>query len=586
MKLLFIISIFLLEISFLLLPKTKEKISLLDSIIYSLGLLYAYQTLEVYLTGLLNIGNILLYSIINITISLILIIFLCKRKQIQKYTITKKELLLKSIILLIGIILVLIRFNGFNSLSYSSDDSSIHYKAAQSFQQTKKYLNKNTYPKQLYDYDKMMPISYINGGFFLYIVSNIPSYKAFFLYDGFCFILYGLLFSITISKLLQKKEKNNILYNIMMTTIYMIGYPFNNLLYGFCYLGLGVMITNLLFITYIENNLNKNILYNLIITNILTFSLFFSYYIFVPPIYLATGLFYLYQKKKNLITTKETLLYITITLIIPFIIGFKHFFYNIGENTKVIATVIKYGGSCYKNITPIYILIISILGFIYYLYKKKKITPNKFLNINSIIFTIYTTTFLILYLLKKSDIYYFYKLFYIEYLIWIIIISITFYQKRKIIYITTIIILLITTIIYYKPDETFQLQRLNIYFYNAGSLNKKYIRYNKEELKILEKATTLNKICHNKDTFIMTGNQYKNAWFYAITDKKPTISIDNTDKGRWILYEPNISLSWWDNLKYECIVYYYENNHIDIPKDRYITLYKNKEGIILKKKEE
>ena len=123
MKLLFIISIFLLEISFLLLPKTKEKISLLDSIIYSLGLLYAYQTLEVYLTGLLNIGNILLYSIINITISLILIIFLCKRKQIQKYTITKKELLLKSIILLIGIILVLIRFNGFNSLSYSSDDS-------------------------------------------------------------------------------------------------------------------------------------------------------------------------------------------------------------------------------------------------------------------------------------------------------------------------------------------------------------------------------------------------------------------------------------------------------------------------------
>ena len=75
MKLLYLTSIILLIISSLILKKNNKKNNIINSIIYFICFLFSYQTLIVYISGLFNLGDSLLYySLINILVSLLLII--------------------------------------------------------------------------------------------------------------------------------------------------------------------------------------------------------------------------------------------------------------------------------------------------------------------------------------------------------------------------------------------------------------------------------------------------------------------------------------------------------------------------------
>ena len=247
---LYVLSIMCLFISFLMYPKTNKNLSIILGIVYSLGMLFCYNTLVVYLNHLLHItGSFLLFTIINFVVATILTLGIWKKKKIQKYVFNKKELVIVLCIMIILFLIGYVRFRGFTSISYESGDSGIHYRHALRFSEELSFLDEVNSKDLVYgDFREVMPISYVNAGILLNIFSNFKSYKVFFGYDIFCLVLGSLMFFSTVFQLLKEK-KHKYLYSFMITLVYTLAYPLNSFLFGFCYLGIGIIVVNLLYFT-------------------------------------------------------------------------------------------------------------------------------------------------------------------------------------------------------------------------------------------------------------------------------------------------------------------------------------------------
>ena len=82
----------------------------------------------------------------------------------------------------------------------------------------------------------------------------------------------------------------------------------------------------------------------------------------------------------------------------------------------------------------------------------------------------------------------------------------------------------------------------------------------------------------------MLGNAQKKVWFYSITDYIPNPNyISGIYQSLW-KYGVN-DLSSFDMLDdYNCLIYYYEDEDVEIDKDIYNILYENNAGLIIEKK--
>ena len=592
MSFIYLISIILLITSFLLIKKTSKKENVINSIIYTICFIYPYQVLIVYISGLFNLGGSLLYySIINILISLLLLIPTIKNKKIQSYYLQKKEIFLYLILIFIIFTTIFIRFRGFTALTYLSDDSAIHYRMANHFQRELKYLTKTNSKDLMYtDFSSAIPVSYVNGGFFLKLFESFKTYKAFIIYDMLCLILSSILLLSTLIKIYHKKG-NDYIPILIVSVLYSLSFPLNNLLFGFCYLGIGIMVTNLIFITVkeIEPNLKKNIKLNLILLFILNLGLFFSYYLFVPNVYLALGIYYIILYKHKKIDFNTLLKYGIITLIIPFAIGFFHFIIPsfIHKKSKFFKPLTTYG-FIYDSIFLLY-LFIFFAAYLCYKAYKKKLKPNNYLSLNIYIISVYCAIFITLLILQISKLYYFYKLFYLFSLFIAIYLPQIFIKKRKVLYtlIPFIIVLILLPPICGKSEIAKEITRTNIYSYNSHEIFNSDIRYTKDELKILEQAKKYRSSCTLNNEFPIITNNHKKYWFYSITNAIATTNFKKEDTR--YLDKKNISFSYWNYGKHPCLVYFYEKDNfykkeLKLNKDNYEVLYKNKSGVILKKK--
>ena len=197
MNIFYILSVIVLLCSFILYRKNNNKLCLWSSIIYSIGLLFCYNTLIVYILHVIGIsGSLLMYSIINCGVSLLLILInLIRHKKIQKFSYDKKKLI---VILCLGIVVFLIgsyKLRGIDAISFESADSAVHYKHALTFSDSLSLLDKENSKDIVFkNFDRTMPISYINCGFLFNIFSNVTSYKVFLYYNVMFLVLGALIF--------------------------------------------------------------------------------------------------------------------------------------------------------------------------------------------------------------------------------------------------------------------------------------------------------------------------------------------------------------------------------------------------------
>lgn len=588
----YVVSVLLLLLSFLVLKKYDKKVSIVREFIYSICLFLCYNNVIVFIVSYLGLdGSLMLYSFINILISLILIFITFKNKEMQKYKIDKKEVLLVACFACFFSLVSYYKSNGESKINYLvNSDPAVHYRSAVVFSKELVLLDKeNSYDIVFKNFNSLMPMSYINGGLFIDVFDNMQSYKAFMLYDGLCYILCSLLFFVTLLDIFYKRERKIYLYLLLVGLLYSLAFPLNSFLYGFCYLGLGVMAINLLLLTMFKfrNQLEEKIWEKLIIIFIVTFSIFCSYYLFVPSIYLSLGIYYIILYRKKQIGLREMFLYGGVTLVLPFAIGFCHFFVPFFMEGNTISGVIGLTGACYDNITPIILFLVFTMYLIIKTYRNE--LECNYLNLSIVIHTIYIAIFLLLYCLKISQLYYLYKLFFVYWLYVVIYVGKMFLNNKKWLFVVGVFIFglaIISKLLVNSKNMSF-LVEIDIYNYNIlnysldGTLNN-------DELEIAEESIKYKDICEYNNTFLMIGSWHKNYWYYAVTGSVP-VMFDKEENISGAMLSNNFNLSLFDYLpEYKCVVYY-NRGHDNLEyrdKDKYDVLYENNGGAILKRSDE
>lgn len=136
-------------------------------------------------------------------------------------------------------------------------------------------------------FPQMMPMAYVNVGIlfkaFAPFIQEINLYKIFLLFDSIVFCFSALLFYYIIKNKIENRWHT--VFAFFITVIYLLGYPLNNLLNGFYYLGIGCLVIN--GILYYMLNIDCDNQMKILIRFLLNTGIIFSYSLFAPVIYLA-----------------------------------------------------------------------------------------------------------------------------------------------------------------------------------------------------------------------------------------------------------------------------------------------------------
>ena len=355
----------------------------------------------------------------------------------------------------------------------------------------------------------------------------------------------------------------------------MIGYPLNSVQSGYSYLtiGLNEVLAILITIDMIKENDTKYI-WNLLILGLLNFGLFFSYYFFVPVIYMAIVIWMLgnSKQKKEKILNEKNILYIVIALVIPSLYGIYYFILtSFIQNADIPFTKAGTDGDIYINYGTNFIILIPLL-IIYCIKNIKKNDIYVLISIITIIFGV------LMYILKINEIiseYYFMKVFYFA---WIFAWIVNFKQ----IILFPIDIILKICIVFFVLAIPFNRAAMDIYFTNA--INTTYITgitHDQKEIVKYYKQNLINEE-ENVEIYAYETSAGEATWMYSLL-KNPYFMISLV-----LDFPAGDVWEWIENGQKEyCIVLNFEDKEelLENNKDKIKVLYENSTCIILQKVE-
>lgn len=557
MNILYITSVAILFILIMLLPRKKEKSNFIKTLIIITICFFAYNTFICYILNFVNMPITLLsLSIINIFISIIALINILRKKNIQKYEIKKRDVIACLALFIMVLVCICINFRGLTRIRYISMDSVQHYKAAREFSENTTLFNKAT--ENSSTSSSHMPMGYVNVGIlfkvFKPLVGVVSLYKIYILFEATIYFLAGIMFYYCIEKLC--KTKHQIIIGILFSIVYLIGYPLNSLISGFHYLLIGILYFTA--ILYFMKELiipeKINFLYSIVILSLLNIGLIFSYALFCPPIYLAEFAYFIYKYRKDK-NKKHLILFIIITLVLTGLMGCDIILY---QRLKAMGeTGIKLEGWIYKNDWSNIILFMPFT--IYYIAKiaKKENIFEKSLLIFFIIF------FVLLAIGNKIGIcssYYFYKN---SYILWMLILytalkAIICLANKKnickdiiniftIFYISLLIISILSKNTYIKTegktDENMS-TIMEIFTLNLTNMKVDSSFMSKQEIEAIKEADILiESKWKEKDLILVLPNPTQALWVKALT------GYEDTDNSNIVQY-----INKWNNNEYKYLI--------------------------------
>lgn len=327
MQIIYILSLLILTISFILVKKTDKKQNILSFFCITIGTLFCYNTFIAYILTFFTIPVTLLsLSIINLIFTAIFTFVILRKKQIQTYEINKIDLLYIS---LLGIAVLVVSYLNFGfpfNIKYETGDPSVHYLMSEMFAENDSLLIEDT--DEVYGkFTTSKNVSYVNSGLIMKCLQGVI--EPFYNYNIFIafgiFVLFMTAFSMyaTISRFAVDKKTRFLAF--VVSLIYTMGYPLNSFLFGFEYLSMGILLICLVFdvVNYFKNK-ELSIPFIIGILALLNFGVFSAYFMFVPFLYPALWIYFCidsYEKYKRIFTKKNLTLLVT-TLLIPFFLGF------------------------------------------------------------------------------------------------------------------------------------------------------------------------------------------------------------------------------------------------------------------------
>lgn len=504
------ISILIIGILFLIVRKSDRKIDIIPQICITFLCTLAYQTLECIFLSAVNISiNLYTLLLINIIVIILLIIGI-KKNGVQSFKIDKKDILVAGIFIIIVSAIGYYDFGKIENIKYYTTDASIHYIAAKEFYQNDKLLYKTEGTETA---TQMMPVAYVNVGLTFKalepIIGEMNFYKVFIIFDILIFLTSALTFYFIIKN--KANNKIQILLAIVITIIYLLGYPLNNLLSGFYYLGVGCLSINAILYVLGQKEYKRRLVLSLLNTAIIL-----SYSLFAPVVYISIFIYdgFITYKKYKKILNREFIIDTLITLIVPGLIGTIYMLSPNIETVKYIAVE----GYIYKSLL---INILFFIPFVFYFFIQK--IKNKELDYKTVYITTLIVYALILYIGTKAKLvsqYYFYKN---AYILWAIII-ICFYEglidftekyksKRYIVYIYLIVYVLLGAV-------SIVLNRHTLSIYDIYENNRYLItcteNLNSKEIEMLKYMYDNNILSKTENNTLFIEDFMGEAWIRAI----------------------------------------------------------------------
>lgn len=544
----YVASIILLQAIFLAIKKTDKKINLFMSIGISIVLIMCFNSFICYCLTFFNIScSFINLTLINIILAVILfIVNKIKKVGFQKYEINKMDIFSTFVIFIVTIVITFANFGFPFNIKYESSDPSCHYLTSLKFMKEEKLLS-NSQDDLYGNFTCRKFASYVNSGLLMKCfdgkINYIDNYIIFIAFGIFILFLTGYLLYFILEHF-AKDDKSKILA-LIVSILCIIGYPLNSLLFGFEYMSLSfTVILAIIEIIYLisKDSINKK-WYNIILF-LLNFGLFCSYFMFVPFVYPAEWIYLCiisYKKDKKIIT-KSNIFTLTLTLLIPFFLGFIYHLapsiYQVliknnaleGDVLKTSKNIIDSGfntdGYIYTDLYSNFILLLPLSLYIVI----RKFKENKFISLLFIFNIIFIIILLIGRAFDRVSYYYLSKNYFT---LWITMFILNFralmyiHEKHKMtpfaltgIYIAILVLYLIFVPTKLKNENINSHENLltvmDIYGVNKYIIFNKQPEITNEEIELIKKAID---IIPEKSEFVLVTNSKAIAWSYPLTGK-------------------------------------------------------------------
>ena len=472
-------------------------------------------------------------------------------------------------------------------------DAAAHFDAAEEFYHKEALLLK--------DGKYMMPGAYSNSGILFKVlapwIGEMNLYHVFICFDIVILLLNGMLMY-CILKTKAKTKLGSIVAGIV-AVVYLLGYPLNSMLFGYSYLSVGIaIICAIVLVMQAFQEQQIPSWSNMIVLFLLCTQVFFSYYLFVPAVYGALGIYYIFYfgKKNKKIWNKDMIKYSLITLVIPMLIGLSYHIFPqmVSFVPTQVVTGMKDEGYIYRNMITNMLLLLPFA--IYYLYRHEKEKKSSFITTFAIVFVNYAV--IVYFAMTKGIIstYFFYKLHFILWLIlWVLFYkgSLAIAEKGKkgkgmvVTYMSVYVILLIFSLLtsnvkINKSSDTHEkiTDVMDIYGINKTLIFRTGIDFDTDEIDIL-KQVKQNGISLKDNNTLILANQRQEFWIWAILKYK---------------YKENLyyattkqDVEKWNNKTYEYLIYFkdsytYQQLKETIHLQETEIIFENEKGAILKNK--
>ena len=434
MEILYVLSVIILAVAFMLFKKSDEKLNFIKwLIIFSVSFL-GYNIFLGMVLGLLNItSHLWLLSLINLAFSSLLGFKAIKRKEIQKYFVTKLSV--------VGLILIFVIFgvmffkdlyvhNG--DITHRAVDSAVHYRAAKHYSDNLKIFI-NVEDKTFFNFNVMQTGAYINDGIFMNVINGITGIEHCYIYQAFEVIvlfLSGLaLYSCFIDKI---ETKRGLIGSLVLFGLYIYGYPYNSWIFGFSYLSVGIAMVAMLIpvveMLYSHENVSRKVVIPLIV--LLATGLIFSYCLFVPAIFAAICIYcflkdFTVEGKTYFKFFKKTTILITSLLLLVTAAGIGYLFiptFFIEGQTNLV-DALKIDGEIYEEK---YLNFFAYIPFaIMYAFEFVKKFKNKELEYSDVFAVVIVGFYALLNIGLAFGLVSEYYMFKIYYILWIVIFNVT-----------------------------------------------------------------------------------------------------------------------------------------------------------------
>ena len=620
MSIIYLLSVSILLAAFILVKKSEKTIDIISFICISIVTLFCYNTFVCYILTFFLIPNtLLILSIINIIISFVFIVLMIIKKETQKFSFKKIDIIYIIMIVICVLIVSYINFGIPFNINYETGDSATHYLASTMFARSNFLLG----AKQEYDpvhgtLNTLRPAAYVNSGIlmkcFCIDMNLFECYNIFVFFEIFILFLIGI--SIYSAMKSFAKNKEHLFFAFILSLICMLGYPLNSLIFGFEYLTLGLLIicTIIDLINY-YNTESMDIKFFIPIMALVNFGLFLSYYMLVVFAYPAQWIYFCinnYNKTKKIIT-KKLITILGVTLLIPFALGY---IYSIAPNIytifidktididriddvsiSLLNSGFKTDGYIYINLYSNMVLLLPLPIYLFISDIKNKNTEN---NVFSHLLIIFSIAFIALLLIGnnmgKVSMYYLSKIYFA---LWIILLYCNYktlillsqngnYLPR--LFLTLYVLLMIICTLCSNVNVGYRLNNpyenvlavMDIFGANKDLLLNKQEELNQEELEIL-KYVKYNIDNNSQIEIISDENTY--YWQYALLQhlNKEDEEIKYNGQKK-LIYKHQFLENKLNEMDY--IVCFYKSEKYNKLKDKLLKnteiIYENEAGAILK----